>query len=58
MNSEYERGLEDAWKCATKLVEKNFYKVFGTNDLWLILNAYHPTEAISKIAEYDKKEQT
>ena len=59
----YEKGLEDAWECARKIVSAHGLKfeqleeIFGKRNFLYLLDDYSPSEAIDKIREYEEKSQ-
>lgn len=59
----YERGLNDAWECARKLILDTGYcatqlqSIFGDKNEHYILKTLTPTEAIAKIKEYEEKQK-
>lgn len=61
--SEYERGLNDAWKCAKKIATvdglsiEELGKIFDTRSMNAILERFSVSEAIAKIKEYEDKQK-
>lgn len=63
---EYERGLNDAWKCARKFILSDscgglkFYeieKIFGTGNFPLIIKDFSASECMAKIKEYEENKK-
>ena len=53
----YEKGLEDAWECARKLIELSIterQKLFNTVSISDIINILSPSEAMSKVKRYEE----
>ncbi len=56
----YEKGLEDAWKCANKINDMNareFEEVFGYTYYAGCMEIVSPSEAMQKIKEYEEHKQ-
>ena len=57
---QYERGLNDAWECARKIVLGSGYsrdeliEIFGVGE-WTVLETVNALEAVTKIKEYEEK---
>ena len=60
----YEKGLQDAWKLARKIVLKaemggicydDFKKIFGVGDYMSVLRTMTPQQALAKIEAYEKE---
>lgn len=62
----YEKSLNDAWDCAKKIVcdkSQNGYslytlkEIFGTTSISDIFSNFSPSEAITRIKEYEEKQK-
>ena len=65
-NSEeaYQKGLDDAWECARTIVNymwnsgcSEVKKVFDTYSIYVVLNNYSASEAISKIKAFEEQKK-
>jgi hypothetical protein len=64
--SSYEKGLEDAWECAKKVVLQYveggfkidvFKKIFGESTYQSVLKKYTASETMQKIKEYEERQK-
>lgn len=61
----YERGLDDAWECARKIIDSAtsvegcewFEEIFGKGTITNIFKEYSASEIIVKIKEYEEKQK-
>lgn len=55
----YKKGLNDAWECVKKMVERkvDIEDVFGEISLLFLLRKYSAQEAMNKIREYEEKQK-
>lgn len=63
MESEYNRGLNEAWEAASKIILNNglslkeLKQIFGTASFDKVMKENTASEAISKIKEYEEQKQ-
>ena len=61
--SEYERGLNDAWECAKKIVITDrlscdeLEKIFGYRSVDTIFRIFSASEVVTKIKEYEDRQK-
>jgi len=56
----YDKGLEDAWKCARKIMKTSIterQKLFNTVSVIDIFNILSPSSAMDKIKEYEESKE-